>query len=392
MKAGILGACAGLGLGLSVVCASSAAMAATISVHEGESIQAAVDTAKAGDTVQVYPGTYTEAALSGPAVHITKALKLKAKVSKAEREAGVKVLLLAGVGQDDGILAEGPDASHPIDGVQIKGFTIQGFPNNGIHLRYTTKFKIEDNTSINNLENGIWPTLSANGLVKHNVAYGSEDSALWVEASDNVRVLNNEFSFSPTGLEVTVSNNVYMKGNNVHHNTVGVGFYHPNAASLPPLAEMADWTFKSNWVHDNNEPNSAPPTSMSGALPAGGGILVMGTDNGTFDKNTVENNDFYGVAVIDYCSAVVGTDFNCTDSPPIVDEFPDVNKFRGNVFTGNGTNPDPSHALADYAADITYIMFEPGHYNCFAKNNTYTTREYVTGIGYPPVWNGATCN
>lgn len=391
MNTGRLRICAGLGLGLAVVCTPPVALAGSITVSPGESIQAAVDAASAKDTIYVLPGTYHEPALTGPAVHVTKALKLIAKISKAEREAGAKAIIEAMPGQTDGVLAEGPDASNPILGFQIKGFTIQGFPNNGIFLRYVDGFKIEGNESINNLENGIWPTLSANGLVKRNVAYGSEDSSLWVEASENVRVLNNEFYGSPTGLEVTVSNNVFMKGNDVHDNTVGVGFYHPNAASLPPLATMADWTFKGNHVYNNNMPNNAPPGTMSAALPAGGGVLVMGTDYGTFDKNVIQNNDFYGVAVIDYCTAVAGGDFDCTANPPIVDEYPDVNKFRGNTMTGNGTNPDPSHPLADYAADITYIMFDAGHYNCFAKNNEYDTREYVVGIGYPPSWNGQTC-
>ena len=97
-------------------------------------------------------------------------------------------------------------------------------------------FKIENNESIDNLENGIWPTLSANGLVKKNVAYGSEDSALWVEASENVRVLKNELHHSPTGLEITVSKNILAKKNDVHHNTVGIGLYHPSGGGAAAAA------------------------------------------------------------------------------------------------------------------------------------------------------------
>ena len=63
--------------------------------------------------------------------------------------------------------------------------------------------------------------------MKKNVSYGSEDAALWVEASENVRVIGNDISGSPTGLEVTVSKNIQIKKNDVHDNTVGMGLYHP---------------------------------------------------------------------------------------------------------------------------------------------------------------------
>ena len=71
-----------------------------------------------------------------------------------------------------------------------------------------------------------------NGLVKKNLAYGSLDSAMWIEGSQYVRVVSNELAKSPTGLEVTISKNLSIENNNVHHNTVGIGLYHPAAAGL----------------------------------------------------------------------------------------------------------------------------------------------------------------
>ena len=137
-------------------------------------------------------------------------------------------------GQMHGILVEPANEGDPdINGLEINGFTIEGFPNMGIWLRHVNNFNIQNNESINNLENGICPTLSANGQVKKNVAYGSQDTALWVEASQNVRVINNELRNSPTGLEITISKEITVETNNIHDNTIGVGLYHPATAGLP---------------------------------------------------------------------------------------------------------------------------------------------------------------
>jgi parallel beta-helix repeat protein len=363
-------------LGLAVAWTATAT-AASFTVIPGKSIQAAVDAASPGDTIKVLPGDYVEPHAGSAAVRITKPLKLLAK-SKPDG----KVRLLPGPGQSHGILVEPANPGDPdVVGVKIKGFTVEGFPNNGIWLRHVTNFKIENNESIDNLENGIWPTLSAKGLVKKNVAYGSEDSALWIEASENVRVLNNEFHHSPTGLEITVSKNVVAKKNHIHHNSTGIGLYHPSAASLPPFGDDGDWDIVGNYIHDNNEPNTAPPGSMSADLPPGGGILVLGVDRVNIEKNRIENNDFYGITVVDYCLAVGGSSFDCASNPPEVDPAPDGNRYVSNVLANNGTAPVPFGGLEAFAGDITYIMLDPGHANCFA-NNTYGTFQIP---GVPPI-------
>lgn len=351
-------------VGSALAVSASPAVAASYKVHPGESIQAAIDNAAAGDKIFVYPGDYLEPHSNTAAITINKPLTLQAKVSAKDRELGNIVRILPTNGQQDGILAEPANPGDPnIEGVRIKGFTVEGFPGHGIFLRYVTDFRIENNTSINNLGNGIWPTLSANGRVKKNVSYGSEDAALWVEGATDVRVTQNEVYGSPTGLEVTISADIKMDKNIIHDNTVGVGLYHPNSAGLPIPVGMTpgNWELSKNHIYSNNAPNIAPPASQSGALPPGGGILLLGVDYVEVADNLVENNDFYGIAVVDYCIAVGGSAFDCDGRPPVDgDPAPRFNLIGKNTFNNNGTNPDPGHPLAPYAADFTYIQAETG--------------------------------
>ncbi|MFN8604006.1 MAG: right-handed parallel beta-helix repeat-containing protein [Candidatus Binatia bacterium] len=339
----------------------------SITVNPGESIQAAVDSAQPGQTVVVKPGDYTETHDGSAAVRITKPLKLIADSTPDK-----PVRILPGGAQRQGILVEPQNSGDPdVDGIEIKGFTVQGFRNNGIWLRHVTNFNIEGNTSIDNLENGIWPTLSTNGEVKKNLAYGSLDSALWVEAVENVRVIDNTLHTSPTGLEVTVSNDVHMEGNIVYNNVVGIGLYPPESAGLPPsnwpAQPFRNWTVKDNHVYENNLPNPVTGGSV-GNLPPGGGILVLGVDTVTVQDNRIENNDFFGIAMTDYCVAVAGTSISCEDNPPIVpDTAPENNKFIGNTLSGNGGNAPPG-GFQDLGSDILALG---GSDNC-QSDNTYT--------------------
>ena len=370
MKSARVSICGLLVFGLAVVSTPMTAAAKTFTVNPGGSIQAAVDAASAGDTINVMPGDYVETGPGPAAVRITKSLKLIAK-SKLPT---TKVRLLPGPGQSHGILVEPANEGDPdINGLTIQGFTVEGFPNMGIYLRHVNKFTIQGNESINNLENGIFPTLSANGLVKKNIAYGSQDSALWVEGSQNVRVLNNELAKSPTGLEITISKDVTVQQNNIHDNTIGVGLYHPATAGLPqeqwPSFEFGNWQILSNHVHHNNAPNTASEGSETSQLPYGGGVLVLGVQNIELQKNVIERNDFFGIATVDYCFVVLGTPFNCNDNPPptVTSTTPDFVHVIKNTLNDNHAFP-PAGPFQPFAADILELKISGGEHNCYSQN------------------------
>lgn len=364
-------------LGVATVATATAAEAAVHRVNPGQSIQAAIDAAAPGDTILVEPGTYSEPGNAENGLNITtNNLRLIGKVKKDQGEAG-KVRLIPSGTQRTGVYAAplgcGPGAAvcpSEIQGFEIRGFTVEGFPRNGIQTRFVNGFRFIENESVNNLDNGLYPTLSANGLVQANVSYGSLDTSLWVAGSENVRVIGNDLYGSPTGLEITVANNVWVTQNKIHDNTVGVGLYHPNAAGNAPKPVMANWVIQDNEIYDNNLPNPSPPGSFQEGLIPGFGVLILGVSDHVVAKNDIYGNDFAGIGVIGWCTAVGLGDprRNCSNSPPIADPSANNNDVYLNTLTDNGANPSPPLPGADILFLQTPALDEPGTGNCFGKN------------------------
>jgi hypothetical protein len=177
---------------------------------------------------------------------------------------------------------------------------------------------------------------------------------------------------SVIGFEITVSNNVWVTQNRIYDNTVGIGLFHPNGAGNPPLPVMANWVIEHNDVRNNNRPNAAVPGTFQSVLPPGIGILLTGVSDHVIAKNTVEGNDFVGIAVLGWCTANAGTPNDCSRRPPVyngqfLSPAVDNNRVAQNKVSGNGTSPPPI-PIAFLAADITYFEFEGSSGNCFEKN------------------------
>ena len=112
---------------------------------------------------------------------------------------------------------------------------------------------------------------------------------------------------------------------------------------------------------------------MSAALPPGGGILVLGVDRVTVRKNLIENNDFFGVAVIDYCVAVAGTAFDCSLNPPEVETAPDDNQIIANALCEQRWHAPPGTLRQLLAADLAFLSPIPRT----GRNEQLLQRQYA---------------
>ena len=270
-----------------------------------------------------------------------------------------------------------PKENEPwLSDIKVIGITIQGFSNNGLFTEHVDGFEFDDVESIDNRNYGIFPVLSRNGVISNSYSTGSDlDSALWVETSENVDVIGNLVENSVNGIEVSNSDDILVMGNVSRNNTIGAAIL-----LLPDIYDNKDSAKRidliDNEFYDNNKPNTARPGSILSFIPRGMGILYVGVDDSLISGNVVENNDFVGIGVVDYCVPFMGTDFDCGVDPTITPEFlldqaAENNRVVENILVNNGTMPDPGSFEA-FAADLTLLTVPDDHNNCFL-NNDFTT-------------------
>ena len=357
----------GLALAL-VMLAAAAAQARTIRVGHGDSIQAAVDQAHSGDTIQVRTGTYREAGRPCPAepAHTCAVVVTKDNIKIVGQ--GKKVVLDNAGDQDDGIAVAKTgdpacltDDSLQVNGSLIKGITVTDFEDDGVFLNCVDGFRITEVRATGNLEYAIFPSHSFNGRVDKSFASGANDTGFYVGQSHDVRMDHNTATDNVSGYEIENSTRVRADHNTAYGNTGGILSF-----TLPFLdvKQNSDNQIDHNSVHDNNRPNTCldPSDSVCG-VPQGTGILLLAADANDVSHNESKQNDSYGIAVGNFCLG--------TSTPPEVcaqlDIQPDAdnNHITHNEVTGNGGNPDPD-LPPPFAVDLAWDTTGVG--NCWSNN------------------------
>jgi parallel beta-helix repeat protein len=311
----------------------------TITVKAGESIQAAVNRARPGDTIEVMPGVYREEVkidvdnitlrgISSPPPREPETPAFKDAIISLSGPQVPQRPVFEGDGKlSDAVLNTGSN-------FVIENFDVQHYIANGVvaqHARNVTFRNLKiDTTGLY----GVYPVSCTGVEIDRCVATGIADAALYVGQSRDIHVHDSEAFANVTGIEIENSINAIVENNYVHDNAGGIlVFVLPNNVSKVGR----DCIVRNNRVIENNHANFGNPNAIVSNVPPGSGILVMAADNTEVTANEIRGNQSYGVLV---CGLEIafpkGTAFD-------VGSTPENTFIHDNTYAENGKAPSEKY-------------------------------------------------
>ena len=309
-------------------------------------IQAVVDAASPGDVIHIQPGIYKEAVIVN-----------KPNIKLVGRGA----VIIENPGNEDNGITVRADG----DGFELHNVTIRNFESNGVVMIRADHFVLSHITVVDCGEYGLWPIRSNHGVIEHCTASGHSDSGIYTGQSNDIVMRFNRVFNNTIGLEIENCIDVIASNNQSYDNVTGI-----LVVLLPGLTEKisSNITVSNNHVYQNNKINTADPADgFEAFVPTGGGILVVGSDNTLIENNTVQHNQFLGIAVVS--SLTLGA---LAGLPPEafgdIEPNPDGVQIRNNTVNTNGA---VQPALPFPAADL--LWDGSGTNNCWSDNNYKTS-------------------
>lgn len=205
---------AGLTLCTGMLLWISAAAAATLQVAPGESIQAAIDRAAAGDTIEIARAHYVEN------LRITRPLTLRG-IDRPTVSGGLKGDTIRIAAED--VTIEGLIVSDSGDSLREQ--------NAGIYLQPGSHRAVVRNCDITYSLFGLWIEQANDVLIENNLITGKREyqssqrgNGIQLYNTHRARIIGNNISFVRDALYVDVSHNAVFRGNKLHHSRYGTHY------------------------------------------------------------------------------------------------------------------------------------------------------------------------
>jgi parallel beta-helix repeat protein len=286
----------------------------TIRVEPGESIQAAADQARPGDTIEIAYGVYHERV----AIDVSDIRLLG--VPNAD---GAWPILDGENRLADGVIASG-------NNFEVANLHIRNYTDNGVLVEGATGVYMHDLFTENVGAYGVYPVQSTHVLIERVKTTGVNDAGIYAGQCEDVEVRDSESYGNVIGIEIENTVGAKVHDNHVHDNATGIFI-----DLLPQLTSKVSLNAEvyNNISENNNGDNFAPEGATAGLLPSGVGVLLLSTDHADVHDNIIRDNRTVGLAVFHMRIGFDESEINVAANP-------EHNRIHNNQMSNNGFDPD----------------------------------------------------
>ncbi|MFD1078960.1 right-handed parallel beta-helix repeat-containing protein [Longispora fulva] len=250
-------------------------------VPPGGSIQAAVDAALPGGSIQLLPGTYAGGVtVTKPGITIRGA-----GPETVIAPAGANACAATGMFPPTGICVFGAPG-HPVHGVTVESLTVRDFTV-GVFGILTDRLTVRTVYAVDNEDYGVAEFESTRGeFVGDWISGSGGEAGLYVGDSADAhgtRVEGNHVTGSAVGTFVRHSHHVIVKGNFLEGDCTGIVLLDDGQAG-----GQGDNEVSANIVRDNNV--YCPPNGEGAPPLQGTGIALVGGQHNQVSANIVDDN------------------------------------------------------------------------------------------------------